>query len=61
MKKIYALYDAHETIYKALMRDNFNIQRVQVVSSFNLSDPVVDNENKSVKLEAIFTVRYRTE
>jgi hypothetical protein len=60
-EKIYALYAAHETIYRALMRDNLNIQRVQVISGLSMSEPSLDRENKSVKIEAIFTVRYRTE
>jgi hypothetical protein len=60
-EKIYAIYLAHETIYKALMRDNFNIARVQVVSGFNINEPEVNKDNKTVKIESIFTVRYRTE
>lgn len=60
-EKIYEIYQLHETIYKEVLRDNFNIQRVQVISDFRLSEPVTDNDNKSVKIEAIFTVRYRTE
>jgi len=60
-EKVYEIYQLHETIYKEVLRDNFNIQRVQVVSDFSLNEPVIDNDNKSVKIEAIFTVRYRTE
>lgn len=60
-EKIYAIYQAHETLYKAIMRDNFNIARVQVVSSFRLDEPLVNNENKTVSIELIFTVKYRTE
>jgi len=60
-EKIYATYLAHETIYKAIMRDNFNIARVQVVSDFTMPEPEIDNVNKTVKIESIFTVRYRME
>lgn len=59
--KIYSIYEAHETIYRALMRDNFGISRVQVVSNFSLASAVIDNENKNVKIEATFTIKYRTE
>jgi len=60
-EKIYSIYEAHETIYKAIMRDNFGIARVQVVSGFSLDAPVIDNENKNVKIESTFTIKYRTE
>lgn len=60
-EKIYDIYKIHETIYKAVMMDNFNVPRVLVVSSFSLSDPEVDKENKSVKIEATFTIKYRME
>lgn len=59
--KIYDIYQIHETIYKAVMMDNFGVPRVLVVSSFSLGDPQVDKENKSVKIEATFTVKYRME
>jgi hypothetical protein len=59
--KIYDIYQIHETIYKAVMMDNFGIPRVLVVSDFSLNDPQVDKENKSVKIEATFTVKYRME
>lgn len=59
--KIYDIYQIHETIYKAVMMDNFAVPRVLVVSDFTLDDPQVDKENKSVKIEATFTVKYRME
>lgn len=59
--KVYAIYEAHETIYKEIFRDNFGIPRVQVVSNFSMGTPEIDNDNKSVKIESIFTVRYRME
>ena len=60
-EKVYSIYEAHETIYKAMMRDNFGISRVQVVSGFTISTPEIDNNNKSVRIESTFTVNYRTE
>lgn len=60
-EKIYDIYLIHETIYKAVMMDNFNVPRVLVVSNFTLDDPQVDKENKSVKIEATFTIKYRME
>jgi hypothetical protein len=60
-EKIFQIYQAHETIYRALMRDNFGIARVQVVQNFSMTEPLVDNENKSVKIETTFSVKYRTE
>jgi len=60
-EKIYQIYKIHETIYKSVMLDNFNVQRVMVVSSFSLSEPIVDRENKTVKIEATFTIKYRME
>jgi hypothetical protein len=60
-EKIYDIYLIHETIYRAVMMDNFGVPRVLVVSSFTLSEPEVDKENKSVKIEATFTIKYRME
>jgi hypothetical protein len=60
-EKIYDIYLIHETIYKAVMMDNFGVPRVLAVSSFSISEPEVDKENKSVKIEATFTIKYRME
>lgn len=59
--KIMELYQSHETIYRALMRDNFNIGRVQVVNNLDIDTPLVDNDNKVCKIVATYTIRYRTE
>ena len=60
-EKIYDIYLIHETIYRAVMMDNFGVPRVLVVSSFTLSEPEINKENKSVKIEATFTIKYRME
>lgn len=60
-EKVFQIYQAHETIYRSLMRDNFGIARVQVVQNFSMATPEIDSENKSVKIETTFTVKYRTE
>lgn len=59
--RIMELYQAHETIYRAIMRDNFNIGRVQVVNNLDIEAPEVDNDNKVCRIVATYTVRYRTE
>lgn len=59
--KVMSLYEAHETLYKEIMRENFNIGRVQVVSELDIESPEVDNENKVCRIVATFTIRYRTE
>lgn len=59
--KIMELYAAHETIYRNIMRDNFNIGRVQVVSALDIDAPLVDNENKACRILATYTIKYRTE
>jgi hypothetical protein len=59
--KVMALYEAHETLYREIMRNNFNIGRVQVVANLDISQPEVDNENKVCRIVATYTVRYRTE
>lgn len=59
--KIMELYEAHEAIYRAVMRDNFNIGRVQVVGGLDIASPEIDNENKVCRLIATYTIRYRTE
>ena len=59
--RIMELYQAHELIYRSIMRDNFNIGRVQVVNNLDIEAPEVDNDNKVCRIVATFTVRYRTE
>lgn len=59
--KIMALFEVHESLYREIMRNNFNIGRVQVVGGLDISSPEVDNENKVCRIVANYTIRYRTE
>jgi hypothetical protein len=59
--KIMSLYEDHETLYREIMRNNFNIGRVQVVGNLDIDAPEVDNDNKVCRLVANYTIRYRTE
>lgn len=59
--KLMALYGSHELLYRSIMRDNFNIGRVQVVGGLDIESPEVDNENKVCRIVATYTIRYRTE
>lgn len=59
--KILELYSAHQELYLQMMRDNFNIGRVQVVSGLNLNSPEIDLDNKVCKIVATYTIKYRTE
>jgi hypothetical protein len=60
-EKIMGLYEAHESLYRETMRDNFQIGRVQVVSAFDINEPEIDNDNKICRIVTSFTIRYRTE
>lgn len=60
-EKIMELYAVHEAILREIMRDNFNIGRVQVVGGLDIEAPEVDNENKVCRIVATYTIRYRTE
>lgn len=59
--KVMALYQTHEDLYREIMRDNFNIGRVQVVGNLDIEEPEVDNDNKVCRIVATFIIRYRTE
>lgn len=60
-EKVNGLYQAHESIYREIMRNNFNIGRVQVVNGLDIEAPEVDNDNKVCRIVATYTIRYRTE
>jgi hypothetical protein len=59
--KILSLYGSHESLYRSIMRDNFNIGRVQVVGGLDIEAPQVDNDNKVCRIIASYSIRYRTE
>lgn len=59
--KIMSLFGSHEAIYRDLMRNNFNIGRVQVVGGLDIGAPEVDNDNKVCRIIATYSIRYRTE
>lgn len=60
-EKIYSLYEKHQELWLTLMRTNLGIQRVQVISSLDLSQPEVDNENKVCRIIASYSIKHRTE
>jgi hypothetical protein len=60
-KNIMKLYEDHQSLYLEIMRNNFNIGRVQVVGDLDLSSPEVDNDNKVTRIVATYSITYRTE
>jgi hypothetical protein len=58
---IFALHEDHETIYRFAFLSNFGIPRVLLVSTVDIAEPDIDEENGVVSIVATYTIKYRTE
>jgi len=57
--KIFEIYDDHEKLYKESLFGNFDVQRVVLISEFDISGPEIDLENSTITIGATYIINYR--
>lgn len=57
---IFDLFNDHEILAEELYRRKLGLQRVLLVNAIAQEEPEIDTDNKIVSIEALYTVKYRT-